>query len=78
MVERTVSWLSGCRRLHRRYERKPQYFLAFTAIAPGVRVTGTEKRAGGQGSFAVGRAEPGRPCGWLYYCFRKSLVREKE
>ncbi|UOB08014.1 IS5 family transposase [Streptomyces sp. HP-A2021] len=33
IVERTVSWLSGCRRLHRRYERKPEHFLAFTAIA---------------------------------------------
>lgn len=32
-MERTVSWLSGCRRLHRRYERKPEHFLAFTAIA---------------------------------------------
>ncbi|MER5928433.1 IS5/IS1182 family transposase, partial [Streptomyces mirabilis] len=28
-----VSWLSGCRRHHRRYERKPEHFLAFTAIA---------------------------------------------
>ncbi|WP_199827544.1 IS5 family transposase [Streptomyces xylophagus] len=34
VVERTVSWLSRCRRLHRRYERKPEHFLAFTAIAP--------------------------------------------
>ncbi|MGX7759525.1 IS5 family transposase [Streptomyces angustmyceticus] len=33
VVERTVSWLSGCRRLHRRYERNPEHFLAFTAIA---------------------------------------------
>jgi len=33
VVERTVSWLSGCRRLHRRYERKPEHFLAFAAIA---------------------------------------------
>ncbi|MFJ3498479.1 IS5 family transposase [Streptomyces sp. NPDC086091] len=33
VVERTMSWLSGCRRLHRRYERKPEHFLAFTAIA---------------------------------------------
>jgi transposase len=33
VVERTVSWLAGCRRLHRRYERKPGHFLAFTAIA---------------------------------------------
>jgi transposase len=32
-VERTVAWLSGCRRLRRRYERKPEHFLAFTAIA---------------------------------------------
>ncbi|KQX12891.1 transposase [Streptomyces sp. Root431] len=33
VVERTMSWLAGCRRLHRRYERKPEHFLAFTAIA---------------------------------------------
>lgn len=32
-VERTVAWLSGCRRLHRRYERKAEYFLAFAGIA---------------------------------------------
>ena len=28
VVERTVSWLSGCRRLHRCYERKPEHSLA--------------------------------------------------
>jgi transposase len=33
VVERTVSWLAGCRRLHRRYERKADHFLAFTSIA---------------------------------------------
>jgi transposase len=33
VVERTVSWLAGCRRLHRRYERKAAHFLAFTSIA---------------------------------------------
>lgn len=33
VVRRTMSWLSGCRRLHRRYEHKPEHFLAFTAIA---------------------------------------------
>ncbi|MFC4048230.1 IS5 family transposase [Actinomadura syzygii] len=33
VVERTVSWLSGCRRLHRRYERTPERFLAFVGIA---------------------------------------------
>ncbi|WP_199816778.1 IS5 family transposase [Streptomyces sp. NRRL B-1381] len=33
VVERTASWLAGCRRLHRRYERKPEHFLAFVGIA---------------------------------------------
>ncbi|WP_345702197.1 transposase, partial [Streptomyces avermitilis] len=33
VVERTVSWLAGCRRLHRRYERKAEHFLAFADIA---------------------------------------------
>lgn len=33
VVERTVSWLAGCRRLHRRYERKAEHFLAFVGIA---------------------------------------------
>jgi transposase len=28
-IERTMAWLAGCRRLHRRYERK----AAFTSIA---------------------------------------------
>ncbi|SHM19352.1 Putative transposase of IS4/5 family [Streptomyces yunnanensis] len=32
-IERTMSWLAGCRRLHRRYERQAEHFLAFTAIA---------------------------------------------
>ncbi|GFE13406.1 hypothetical protein Sgleb_14530 [Streptomyces glebosus] len=33
VVERTVSWLSGCRRLHRRYERKVEHFLASASHA---------------------------------------------
>ncbi|MGX4735067.1 IS5 family transposase [Kitasatospora griseola] len=33
VVERTMSWLSGCRRLHRRYEHKAEHFLAFADIA---------------------------------------------
>lgn len=33
VVERTVSWLAGCRRLHRRYEHKAEHFLAFVGIA---------------------------------------------
>ncbi|WP_412079197.1 transposase [Streptomyces xanthophaeus] len=32
-IERTMSWLAGCRRLHRRYERKAEHFLAFTGLA---------------------------------------------
>ncbi|MFJ2935974.1 transposase [Streptomyces sp. NPDC087219] len=33
VIERTMSWLAGCNRLPRRYEREPEHFLAFTAIA---------------------------------------------
>ncbi|MFE7595727.1 IS5 family transposase [Streptomyces sp. NPDC057494] len=33
VVERTVSWLAGCRLLHRRYECKAEHFLAFVGIA---------------------------------------------
>ncbi|MBP2055870.1 transposase [Streptomyces griseochromogenes] len=33
VVERTVSWLAGCRRLHRRYEREAEHFLAFVGLA---------------------------------------------
>ncbi len=32
-VERTMAWLTGCRSLHRRYERMASHFLAFTSIA---------------------------------------------
>ncbi|EST33490.1 hypothetical protein M877_01370 [Streptomyces niveus NCIMB 11891] len=33
VVERTVSWLAGCRRVHRRHERKAEHFLTFVGIA---------------------------------------------
>ncbi|MFI6817450.1 IS5 family transposase [Nonomuraea sp. NPDC050328] len=33
VVERTVSWLAGCRRLHRRYERRADHFASFVALA---------------------------------------------
>jgi transposase len=33
VVERTMSWLNGCRGLHRRYERKADHFLASVGIA---------------------------------------------
>ncbi|MFF9706459.1 IS5 family transposase [Streptomyces griseofuscus] len=32
-IERTTAWLAGCRRLHRRFERKAEHFLAFTSLA---------------------------------------------
>jgi transposase len=32
-IEHTMAWLAGCRRLHRRYERNADHFLAFTSIA---------------------------------------------
>ncbi|KOG08799.1 transposase [Streptomyces viridochromogenes] len=32
-IERTMAWLAGCRRLHRRYERKAEHFLGFTSLA---------------------------------------------
>ncbi|RPK53958.1 Transposase DDE domain protein [Streptomyces sp. ADI95-17] len=34
LVERTVSWMAGCRRLHRRYEHKAEHFLASNARSP--------------------------------------------
>ncbi|MGW1607367.1 IS5 family transposase [Streptomyces eurythermus] len=33
VVEHTVSWPAGCRRLHRRYERRSVHFLALVGIA---------------------------------------------
>ncbi|WP_370869184.1 IS5 family transposase [Streptomyces sp. CRCS-T-1] len=32
-IERTMAWLGGCRRPHRRYERKASHFLASVSIA---------------------------------------------
>lgn len=32
-VERTLALLAGCRRLHRRHERKADHFLAFADVA---------------------------------------------
>ncbi|MFG2840150.1 transposase [Streptomyces zaomyceticus] len=33
VVERTVAWMNGFRRLHRRYERLADHFLGFVGIA---------------------------------------------
>jgi transposase len=32
-IERTVAWIGGCRRLHRRCKRKAEHFHAFAAIS---------------------------------------------
>ncbi len=36
VIERTVAWLGGFRRLHRRYERKADHFAAFASIAAAI------------------------------------------
>jgi transposase len=33
VIERTIAWLAGFRRLHRRYERRADHFLGFVGIA---------------------------------------------
>jgi transposase len=33
VIERTMAWLAGCRRLHRGYERKAEHFLGLSSIA---------------------------------------------
>ncbi|WP_406427270.1 transposase [Streptomyces sp. NBC_01589] len=33
VIERTLSWLGDCRRMHRRYERKAEHLLAVVGIA---------------------------------------------
>jgi transposase len=40
VVERTVSWLAGCRKLHRRYERKAEHYLAFVHPAAQIHSPG--------------------------------------
>lgn len=60
VVERTVSWLAGCRRLHRRYERKAKHFLAFVAIAAAlIAHRRLAQRQAGQPS-ATNRCEQGK------------------
>jgi len=34
VIERTISWLFGYRRLHTRYERKANHFSAFSPSPP--------------------------------------------
>jgi transposase len=53
VVERTVSWLAGCRRLHRRYERKSEHFLAFAGIAAALICHRRLVHVVGQGTVSV-------------------------
>ena len=57
VVERTVSWLAGCRRLHRRYERTAEHFLGFVGIAATLichrRLTNETTSYGSQSDAAV-------------------------
>lgn len=66
-VERTMAWLAGCRRLHRRYERKADRFLAFASIACTLiccrRLCGARSSAPPTG---VERLR--RPAGWPPIC----------
>ncbi len=68
-IERTMAWLAGCRRLHRRYERKAEHFLAFTSIRPGVSAgtddVGAQQRhrgRGGRAGVSCVRSVTGRYC----------------
>ncbi|MET9147738.1 transposase [Streptomyces sp. NPDC004042] len=36
VIERTISWLSGYRRLSPRYERDPRNYLAFLGLAAAI------------------------------------------
>jgi transposase len=36
VIERTMAWFTGCRRLTLRYERKAEHFLAFLQLAAAV------------------------------------------
>ncbi|AYL38715.1 hypothetical protein CNQ36_26920 [Streptomyces fungicidicus] len=50
-----MAWLAGCRRLHRRYERKAEHFLAFTSIAA---------RLDARSSDASSDTQPARSSTW--------------
>ncbi|MBK3562475.1 transposase [Streptomyces sp. MBT62] len=53
IVERTVSWLAGCRRLHRRHERKAEYSLAFVGITAAL-INYRRQRLGSTATSRVG------------------------
>ncbi|MEV4190231.1 transposase, partial [Streptomyces toxytricini] len=36
VIERTLSWLTGYRRLNHRYERHPRNYLAFLGLAAAI------------------------------------------
>ncbi|MFD7529836.1 transposase [Streptomyces sp. NPDC059849] len=63
-IERTMSWLAGCCRLHRRYECKAEHFLACTSIAciliKAERAGGGLDDIGDVFQFSDGRPRSGR------------------
>ncbi|GGK83945.1 hypothetical protein GCM10010094_51380 [Streptomyces flaveus] len=65
-VERTMAWLAGCRRLHRRYERKADHFLAFTSIA--CTLICCRRLCGARSSAPTGMERLRRPAGWPPTC----------
>lgn len=58
-VERTMAWLAGCPRLHRRHERKADHFLAFTSIA--CTLICCRRLCGARSSAPHGRGTPWPP-----------------
>lgn len=46
VVERAIAWLIGCGRLHRRYQHKPDHFLALTEIAAALICYRSNRSAG--------------------------------
>jgi hypothetical protein len=65
-----MAWLAGCRRLHRRYERKADHFLAFTSIACTLiccrKLCGAGARENGVQPGGGRRCHGTRACGrWL-------------
>lgn len=70
-AERTMAWLAGCRRLHRRYEREADHFLAFTSIA--CTLICCRRLRGARSSAPHGRGTPSpprRPAAHLSSCVR--------
>jgi transposase len=70
VIERTMSWLSGYRRLSPRYERHPHNYLAFSASPPHSAATSDSSasprrtRSSTATVFVVTAGQLGRWCGY--------------